>query len=129
MSGDVISVLAAIVLGGAFVLAGASKLASGRAWPEMATQMGSPPIVTRVLPVIEIIVGAMLVVSLWRRVLALVALAILVVFTVQILRQLRRGQHPMCACFGAWSAKPLGATHVARNLALMALALVAATAR
>jgi hypothetical protein len=59
-------------------------------------------------------------------VLALVAFAILVVFTVQILRQLRRGHHPLCACFGAWSAKPLGATHVARNAALMALALAAA---
>jgi hypothetical protein len=52
----------------------------------------------------------------------------MVVFTVQILRQLRRGRHPMCACFGAWSAKPLGATHVARNVALMALALVAISA-
>jgi hypothetical protein len=129
MSGDVISALAAVVLGVAFVVAGASKLASGRAWPEMATQMGSPPIVTRVLPVIEIVLGAMLAVSIGRRALALVAFAILMVFTVQILRQLRRGRHPMCACFGAWSAKPLGWGHVARNLALMALALVAATAR
>lgn len=127
MSIDPLPVVAAVLLGAAFVVAGAAKLASSRAWPEMAAQMGSPAIVTRALPVVEIVLGALLVVSIGRRVLALVAFAILVVFTVQILRQLRRGHHPMCACFGAWSAKPLGATHVARNLALMALALVAAS--
>jgi hypothetical protein len=128
MLGEPIPVLASVVLGAAFVLAGASKLASGPAWPQMAAQMGSPPLVTRVLPVIEIGIGAMLALSLWRRAIAIVALMMLVGFTVQMVRQLRRGQHPMCACFGAWSAKPLGRTHVARNAALMALAVVVASA-
>ena len=39
---SVVAVVAAIVLGLAFVVAGASKLAAGRAWPAQAAGMGVP---------------------------------------------------------------------------------------
>jgi hypothetical protein len=58
--------------------------------------------------------------------LAFVAIGLLTVFTVMIAAKLRRGEHPPCACFGAWSAKPIGGGHIARNLALIAVAVVAA---
>ena len=57
---------------------------------------------------------------------AVVALAILVVFTLVIARRLLDGSRPPCACFGSRSNRPLGAVHVVRNVALMALAAVAA---
>jgi hypothetical protein len=44
---------------------------------------------------------------------------------VLILRRLAEGQRPPCACFGAWSTKPLGRGHVVRNLGFIGLAVVA----
>ena len=55
-----------------------------------------------------------------------VAIGLFAVFTVMIAAKLRKGEHPPCACFGAWSAKPIGGGHIARNLALIAVAVVAA---
>jgi hypothetical protein len=49
----------------------------------------------------------------------------LVAFTALIVRRLAEGKRPPCACFGAWSAKPLGIGHVARNGALIGLATLA----
>ena len=60
--------------------------------------------------------------------LPIVALFVLVAFTALIVRRLAQGQHPPCACFGAWSAKPLGWSHVARNVVLMVIAVVAMAA-
>ena len=55
----------------------------------------------------------------------LVALLLLGSFTALIVRRLAEGKRPPCACFGAWSAKPLGAGHVVRNGALIVLAVLA----
>ena len=49
----------------------------------------------------------------------------LVAFTALIGVALAHGRHPPCACFGAWSAKPIGAGHLVRNAALIVLALLA----
>jgi hypothetical protein len=40
-------------------------------------------------------------------------------------RHLVAGRRPECACFGAWSAKPIGVGHVVRNGVLLALAVLA----
>lgn len=56
---------------------------------------------------------------------AVVAMITLQVFTLSIIAQLSRGRRPVCACFGAWSARPLGAGHVVRNVAMMVLAVLA----
>lgn len=117
-----------IILGGGFVVAGAAKIASGAQWPQLAAAMGTPrallPLVVRLLPGFEILLGALLIAQVQRRIVAGVALALLVAFTVQIVVQLRRRNHPVCACFGAWSAKPLGVGHLIRNAALMVLAAI-----
>jgi hypothetical protein len=42
-----------------------------------------------------------------------------------IARQLMEGRHPACACFGAWSTRPLGEAHLLRNVGFIALAVVA----
>ena len=119
------ALVAAILLGLVFLVSGGSKLAAGPAWPEQARALGAPPAVVPVLPWLEIVLGALLVVQLAPVLAAAIALAVLVAFTALILRRLAEGEHPPCACFGAWSAKPLGRGHVARNVGFMVLGVVA----
>ena len=123
-----VGTIASVLLGAVFVVAGGAKLAAGPAWPEQARALGAPRPIARVLPWVELAVGAALVVDLVAPVPGLVALVLLVSFSVAILRQLRHGRHPVCACFGAWSATPIGAGHLWRNAALTALAVVALVA-
>ncbi len=53
------------------------------------------------------------------------SIAILVLFTGLIVRHLIEGRRPDCACFGAWSSKPIGPGHLLRNTAFLALAVLA----
>ncbi len=123
-----VGLVASILLGLVFLVSGGSKLAAGPAWPEQARALGAPPFVVPVLPWFEIVLGAVLVMQLVPTLAVVVALAVLVGFTVLILRRLAEGQRPPCACFGAWSAKPLGRGHVVRNFGFIALAVVALVA-
>lgn len=119
--------LASIVLGIVFLVAGGSKLAAGRSWPVQARDLGTPAWMIPILPWLELAVGAALVVQLVEPIPAVVALLLLVGFTAAIAVRLAAGERPACACFGAWSAKPIGAGHLARNAALIAVALLAIT--
>lgn len=121
----VVAVIASVLVGLAFVLAGASKLALGPAWPEQARGFGAPVWIARFVPWIELALGAALVVQLARPLPAIGAIAILMAFTVLIVRHLLAGRSPECACFGAWSTKPVGPGHLARNTALLTLASLA----
>jgi hypothetical protein len=123
-----VGAVAAVVLGIAFVLAGAAKLAAGETWRSQAQGMGAPSWSVPVLPWVELVLGAALVTLIARRPAAVAALVLLAAFTSLILRRLRAGEHPPCACFGAWAARPLGRGHVARNAVLAALAVVALVA-
>jgi uncharacterized membrane protein YphA (DoxX/SURF4 family) len=123
---DVIGFLAEMCLGIVFVVAGASKVARGREWPAQAAELGAPRLVARAVPWWEMVVGASLVVGLLAPWAAIAALVTLLAFTAAIVAQLRRGRHPQCACFGAWSTAPLGVVHVLRNAGFATLAVVAA---
>jgi hypothetical protein len=122
----VVGFLAEVTLGIVFVVAGASKVARGREWPVQAAELGAPRPVALAVPWWEMCIGALLVVGLLAPWPALAALVTLVGFTAAIVVQLRRGRHPQCACFGAWSTAPLGARHVVRNACFAALAVLAA---
>jgi uncharacterized membrane protein YphA (DoxX/SURF4 family) len=122
---DIVAVVAAVLVGAALVVAGASKLAARESWPSQARGLGAPDWVVPIVPWFELVVGALLAAQVARPVLALVAAALLVVFTALIAVKLRQGLHPPCACFGAWSAKPIGVGHLARNGTLIALAVLA----
>ena len=123
-----LAVVASVLLGVTFLVAGGSKIAAGEAWPQQARGLGTPALVIPVLPWFEIALGAVLVVQLSRVVAASVALAVLAAMTALVIRRLAQGDHPPCACFGAWSAKPLGPGHLVRNGVLMLLAVVAIAA-
>jgi uncharacterized membrane protein YphA (DoxX/SURF4 family) len=121
-------VAAQVFLGGVFVVAGASKIARRREWPVQAADLGAPSWLAPLVPWWELVLGALLVVGLLAPWAAIFAAVTLVAFTVAIVVQLRRGRHPRCACFGAWSTAPLGARHVWRNAAFIGVAVVAVVA-
>jgi len=120
-----VGLVASILLGFVFLISGGAKIAAGPAWPEEARGLGAPPILVPVLPWAEIVLGAILVMQLAPVIAAAVALVVLVAFTALIVRRLSQGRHPPCACFGAWSTKPLGPGHVARNAGFIVLGVVA----
>ena len=120
-----IPVAASIIVGAVFLIAGGSKIAAGPQWPVQARGLGAPAVLIPIVPWVEIAIGALLVVQFGRRPGAVAALVVLTAFTALIAGQLARGRRPPCACFGAWSAKPLGAGHLARNGALIALGVLA----
>lgn len=120
-----VGTLAAAALGLVFLAAAATKLGDLRAWPAQAAALGAPARVVPMVPWWELVLGALLVVGAARPWPAVLAGLTLVVFTVLIVRVLRRGQHPPCACFGSVRPRPLGWRHVARNGVLVVLAVVA----
>ena len=77
------------------------------------------------MPWVEIVVGALLIAQAGAAVARLAALVMLV----GVHRADRRLPRPRPAsavrCFGAWSAKPIGPAHLARNAVLIALAVLA----
>ena len=125
---ETVALVASIVVGLAFVVAGASKIAAGPSWPATAREMGAPTFTIPVVPWLELAVGAALIARLAVPYPAIAALGLLAAFTALIVVRLARGERPSCACFGAWSAEPIGPRHVIRNAVLMALAAVAAFA-
>jgi hypothetical protein len=73
-----------------------------------------------VLPWIEIGLGALLAAQLGLPWTAYAAAGLLTAFTLWLVTH--RGVP--CACFGAWSRRPAGWVDVARNVALIAIAVV-----
>lgn len=122
---DTVARVAAVVLGAVFVVAAVSKIAAGTAWVSQARELGAPVAVATVLPGVELVIGALLIAGIAGMLPAVAAAVMLVLFSVVIARQLVDGRHPPCACFGAWSQKPIGEGHLARNAGLFVLALVA----
>lgn len=122
---DALRIVASIALGLVMCVAGASKIRMGRAWIDQGRQLGAPAAALPVVPWIEIVIGALLIAQIATAVVAIAALVLLQLFTLLVVFNLGQGRRPMCACFGSWSAKPLGWGHVVRNAAFMVLAVLA----
>jgi uncharacterized membrane protein YphA (DoxX/SURF4 family) len=119
-----LGVIASIILGGVMCVAGGSKIAMGDRWPVEAQALGAPKLIAPIVPWIEIALGALLIVQLKPEIVGALSVALLVAFTLLIMRQLQKGERPVCACFGSWSSKPLNWNHVARNAGFIALAAI-----
>jgi len=117
--------IASVVLGVAMLAAGAAKLASRR-WPADARGLGAPTWAIPLVPWVELVLGALLVVGVLRPLVAIVTALLLVAFTVLLCARLARGERPPCACFGRLSTRPISWWSVARNLVLIALAVTIA---
>jgi uncharacterized membrane protein YphA (DoxX/SURF4 family) len=124
----VLDVIANVLLGAAFLWAGALKFVQGPSWSKQAADMGVHRPLALAVPYVEVLVGAGLISQLLTPWPAVVALVLLLSYTVLILVRLADGSRPPCACFGSRSMRPLGAYHVLRNMALIAVAVVAVVA-
>jgi hypothetical protein len=121
------AVVAGVLLGAVLLVSGASKLASA-GWPAQAHGLGAPPWTVPVVPWTELVLGALVASGLGRPWPALAAVALLGAFTTLLAVRLAQGRRPPCACFGRFSARPISAWSVVRNLVLIGLGLVAALA-
>ena len=122
---SIAGIVASIVVGVAFVVAGASKVAAREQWPVTAREMGAPAFTIPLVPWVELAVGATLLAQVTVPFPAIAALGLLVAFTALIVIRMAGDDRPACACFGAWSAEPISRVHVIRNTILMALAVLA----
>jgi uncharacterized membrane protein YphA (DoxX/SURF4 family) len=119
-----VHLVAAVLLGAVFVVSGAAKLVDVDGWAAQAAGLGIPRPAAVVVPWMELPVGASVAAQLAEPVPVVIALALLVAFTSVIGWNLALGRRPPCACFGAWSAAPIGRRHVVRNAVFIALAVV-----
>ena len=115
----------AAVVGAIFIFSSTQKLIDRRGWIDQAARLGIGRPLAVVVPILEGIVGVILVVQLWPTVALIVSLAMLVSFTVLIASLLARGLRPPCACFGAGKTRPISWRTVARNVVFIAINLVA----
>ena len=126
MSRSTWGAVAAVVVGVVFLVAAVTKLARPAAWRTQSADLRVPWPVAAVVPYVEAVVGALLVVQAMRHAVAWAAAALLVAMTALLAGRLAQGEHPPCACFGAWSASPISMRHVVRNLVFIAVAVMAA---
>lgn len=120
-----VAVVAAVVLAAVFVVAAVTKLAAPSAWVAQAAGLGVPRAVALVVPVVEVVLGAWLLVQWERRTAAVAAAGLIAAFSALIAFRLAKGQRPPCACFGSLSARPLGPGALVRNAVLLAAAIAA----
>jgi uncharacterized membrane protein YphA (DoxX/SURF4 family) len=119
-------IVAAVVLGAVFLVAGVTKIASAQQWRLQSADLGVPAPIATTVPFIELVVGALFVAQVARREVALLAGALLLAFTALLVVRLLQGRRPPCACFGSWTTKPIGWGDVARNVAFLVLAALVA---
>jgi len=120
-----VALAARLILGVVFLLSGALKLRDP-SWLAAARQFGAPRLVAITIAPTEIFLGAMLVTGTASPWPSIASEIILAAFTVGMLRVMRRpvNQRPSCACFGRWTARPVGSSSIVRNLVLLALAAI-----
>ena len=115
---------AGAVVGVVLIVAGAAKLTS-KQWPVQADALGVPRGAARALPILELAIGVALVAGI--RLAGIAAVALIGAFTVFLVVALRRGVKAPCACFGAFSTRPVTWWSVVRNVVLIGLAVLSLT--
>lgn len=126
MSQSSYAVVAALVVAVVLLLAGVSKLAQSEQWRSQAAGLGVPQPLAVVVPYVELMLGALLLVQLQRHAVAWLAVGLFGAFTALLALRLAQGQRPPCACFGSLSSKPIGPGNLARNAVFIAIAVMAA---
>jgi len=123
---DAALLIARLVLGAVFTLAGVAKLSDLKGSRKAITDFGVPSAIAvplgLLLPLAELTVAATLLpasTAWWG---ALGALALLSAFVVGITYNLARGRKPECHCFGQLHSAPAGWKTLARNGVLAAIA-------
>jgi uncharacterized membrane protein YphA (DoxX/SURF4 family) len=120
-----------VVLAAVFVWAAVPKLLDPAAFAEAIANYHLVPdalvgAVAVVVPVLELVIAVALVVGLGARGAAIAAAAMLVSFTIGMIQAMARGIDLDCGCFGTATKTEVGWGSIARNVALIGLAVVIA---
>lgn len=126
------SLLARLALALVFAVAGLAKLSNIDNTREMlagfGVRRGMLTFVAFALPLVELLVAVALIVPSAAYGGALMALALLALFTGAILFNLAQGRRPVCNCFGQIGSAPIGPLTLVRNGLLTGLALLVVVA-
>jgi uncharacterized membrane protein YphA (DoxX/SURF4 family) len=118
---------ARLCLGGVLIVSGIGKLLDARNSPAaVAAQVPFlPPALARlaatILPWVEMVLGALLVLGLGLFPTALAATALMLIFTVVVTRDVLQNRRTSCACFGRFSSEKVSELTVLRDLFLLVL--------
>ncbi len=118
-----------ITIGVLFAIAGLAKIGDLRSFAEQIHNFRILPIAAEnvmamTLPWIEIVCALALVSGVRARAGSLLALGLLVVFTVALALALARGLDSECGCFGTADASRVGVRKVLENVGMLVLAWV-----
>jgi hypothetical protein len=127
--GATVALVARLDLAAAFALSAATKIAHRAEFARGLEDFGVPDsgAVARVLPLVEAALAALLIAVRGQAWPAFLAIAVLAVFTAAVVANLAGGDPAPCPCFGppTAGARPVSAATIARNGALVALAVLA----
>jgi putative oxidoreductase len=117
-----------VALGALFVYAASTKIAAPDKFADAIANYRILPHATVnffaiVMPWMELAAGALLVFGVWRAPSALVLAILMAVFTVAVGSAMARGLDIACGCFGTADAWRVGWEALARNAAILAVAV------
>ncbi len=123
-----------LVVGGTFIYASLDKLTHPEAFAQAIHNYRMVPysllhVMAHLLPVLEIIVGVLLVVGFWQRGAALLTAGMNVVFIVAIATALVRGLDISCGCFDTDGGHGVGISLLVRDVFLLAMCVPPLLAR
>lgn len=118
--------LCAAIVGAVLAYAGANKVTTFRQWQQDAKRQNVPALIANVLPILELAIGAALVVLKPQPAVLGLATLLLLVFTVYLSAQVIGKSQVPCACFGARVVRAPSWRDVARNFVLIALLFASA---
>jgi hypothetical protein len=121
-----ISRICAALVGALIAVAGATKVTDYKQWLADAKAQHVWPIAAKLLPPIELLLGALLVVLTPNPTVLGAATLLLLVFTAFLAAQIASKSTVPCACFGSKGKRPPSGRDVVRNIAMMALLFTAA---
>lgn len=114
-----ISRILAAVVGAVILFAGASKITGFQQWKADARSQGLWPAVAYALPVIELVIGALLIVLTPTPFVLGVATLLMLIFTVYLMVMVATKSTVPCACFGAKFSRPPSGRDILRNVAML----------
>ena len=123
----VVSLILRLLVGGAFVVAGALKVLQPATFAAdignyRLLPHGAINLLAITLPWIEVAAGALLVLGFWRRASAVVIAVMLIIFLGAIGQALARGLDVRCGCFGTVEARKVSVLALGQDITLLAMA-------
>lgn len=121
-----------LLLGGAFVAAGALKVADPAQFALAVSHYRLAPeatvnLIAIFLPWIEIVSGFCVLAGIWRQAALNVITGLTVIFLFAILSALARGLNIECGCFGTIGGRHVGLVNLAIDVTLLVFAILLST--